>query len=169
MEQKYLKSLNRVKEQLEKLKLDVEKVKEELQEEYDNLSYETQGSEYGDELETVIEALDTILIDGLETADDELFNAVSSLEMLPTCDRGMDEDEDLDDDEDNWDVDVSGAVTAGALYFGFKAGNKKEEKPYLQSSYNPYDNHWESSFDWKDEDNDGYDDRDDGFWTPSEF
>jgi hypothetical protein len=28
---------------------------------------------------------------------------------------------------------------------------------------NPYDNHWETSFDWIDEDNDGYDDRDDGF------
>ena len=33
----------------------------------------------------------------------------------------------------------------------------------------PYDNHWESSFDWKDEDNDGYDDRDDGFWNEREF
>jgi hypothetical protein len=28
---------------------------------------------------------------------------------------------------------------------------------------NPYDNYWETSFDWIDEDNDGYDDRDDGF------
>ena len=25
------------------------------------------------------------------------------------------------------------------------------------------------SFDWKDEDNDGYDDRDDGFWNEREF
>ena len=33
----------------------------------------------------------------------------------------------------------------------------------------PFDNHWESSFDWKDEDNDGYDDRDDGFWNEREF
>ena len=32
----------------------------------------------------------------------------------------------------------------------------------------PFDNHWESSFDWKDEDNDGYDDRDDGFWNERE-
>ena len=31
------------------------------------------------------------------------------------------------------------------------------------------DNHWESSFDWKDENNDGYDDRNDGFWNEREF
>ena len=33
----------------------------------------------------------------------------------------------------------------------------------------PFDNHWESSFDWQDKDNDGYDDRDDGFWNEREF
>ena len=36
-------------------------------------------------------------------------------------------------------------------------------------NYDPFDNHWESSSDWKDEDNDGYDDRDDGFWNEREF
>lgn len=60
------------------------------------------------------------------------------------------EDEDLDmevwdDDDDDYDDD-------GDL-----------------SDYDPFDNHWESSFDWKDEDNDGYDDRDDGFWNEREF
>jgi hypothetical protein len=38
-----------------------------------------------------------------------------------------------------------------------------------RSNSNPFDNHWESSFDWKDEDNDGYDDRNDGFWNEREF
>ena len=38
-----------------------------------------------------------------------------------------------------------------------------------QADYDPFDNHWESSFDWKDENNDGYDDRDDGFWNEREF
>ena len=33
----------------------------------------------------------------------------------------------------------------------------------------PFDNHWESSFDWQDKNNDGYDDRDDGFWNEREF
>lgn len=37
------------------------------------------------------------------------------------------------------------------------------------SNYDPFDNHWESSFDWKDENNDGYDDRDDGFWNEREY
>ena len=35
--------------------------------------------------------------------------------------------------------------------------------PTFVNGANPYDNHWETSFDWIDEDNDGYDDRDDGF------
>ena len=38
-----------------------------------------------------------------------------------------------------------------------------------RQSGDPFDNHWESSFDWKDEDNDGYDDRDDGSWNEREF
>ena len=42
------------------------------------------------------------------------------------------------------------------------------DKPKHQS-YDPFDNHWETSFDWRDEDNDGYDDRDDGFWNEREF
>lgn len=37
-----------------------------------------------------------------------------------------------------------------------------------RSSYDPHDNHWERSFDWEDKDNDGYDDRDDGFWQERE-
>ena len=42
-------------------------------------------------------------------------------------------------------------------------------KQRSRQSGDPFDNHWESSFDWKDEDNDGYDDRDDGFWNEREF
>ena len=38
-----------------------------------------------------------------------------------------------------------------------------------RDDYNPFDTHGESSFDWGDENGDGYDDRDDGFWTEKEF
>ena len=37
------------------------------------------------------------------------------------------------------------------------------------NEYNPFDTHGESSFDWKDHNEDGYDDRNDGFWTEKEF
>lgn len=51
--------------------------------------------------------------------------------------------------------------------FGHDSNNSKQRD---SCSYrDPFDNHWESSFDWKDEDNDGYDDRDDGFWNEREF
>ena len=45
------------------------------------------------------------------------------------------------------------------------ASSRNDNRTYSD----PFDNHWESSFDWKDEDNDGYDDRDDGFWNEREF
>ena len=60
-------------------------------------------------------------------------------------------------------------MAAGAIHFGLKAGKRDEKPTEKKDNYNPYDTHWESSFDWKDEDNDGYDDRDDGFWQEREF
>ena len=48
----------------------------------------------------------------------------------------------------------------------------RDSNRYMNSSRqsgNPFDNYWESSFDWKDDNNDGYDDRDDGFWNEREF
>ena len=51
---------------------------------------------------------------------------------------------------------------------GFFDDNSSRNKG-SHSSGNPFDNHWESSFDWQDKNNDGYDDRDDGFWNEREF
>ena len=49
----------------------------------------------------------------------------------------------------------------------FDHESSRKQRP--RSSGDPFDNHWESSFDWQDKDNDGYDDRDDGFWNEREF
>ena len=73
-------------------------------------------------------------------------------------DDDYDEDEEDDDDED---CDNSEHRSFNPWGDG-SSGNRK------QSNNDPFDNHWESSFDWKDEDNDGYDDRDDGFWNERE-
>ena len=51
--------------------------------------------------------------------------------------------------------------------FGHNSNNSKQKDS--RSNSDPFDNHWESSFDWKDKDNDGYDDRNDGFWNEREF
>ena len=64
-------------------------------------------------------------------------------------------DEDDDDDEE----DMTG------FFDDTHGSDRKDYRPYSD----PFDNHWETSFDWKDEDNDGYDDRDDGFWNEREF
>ena len=161
---KHLKTINNAIAQIEKLKTEVEKVKEQLQAEYDELPFETQDSEYGEELQSALDALEAALWDGLETAEDELHNVVGNLKMLPMCDRGLEEEE--EDFDDDLEDDYSASLAAGSLYFGLKAGSKEEKKPDNQPLYDYYDTHWETSFDWKDEDNDGYDDRDDGFWTP---
>ena len=70
-----------------------------------------------------------------------------------------DEDEDDDDDDDDDEEDKTGFFDDTHTSAG------KDYRPYSD----PFDNHWETSFDWKDEDNDGYDDRDDGFWNEREF
>ena len=155
---KHLTTINNVIAQVEMLKAEVEKVRDLLQSEYDKLPVETQNSEYGEELQDAIDALEAALCDGLETAEDELHNVVGNLEMLPMCDRGLD---DMEDEEEDFEDDYSASLAAGAICFGLKTGRKEEKKPN-----NEHDTHWETSFDWKDEDNDGYDDRDDGFWTP---
>lgn len=159
----HLVTINNAIAQVEMLKAEVEKVRDLLQSEYDELPVETQNSEYGEELQDAIDALEAALCDGLETAEDELHNVVGNLEMLPMCDRGLD---DMEDEEEDFEDDYSASLAAGAIYFGLKTGRKEEKKPNNEPLYDYHDTHWETSFDWKDEDNDGYDERDDGFWTP---
>jgi hypothetical protein len=149
--------------QVEKLKAEVEKVREQLQTEYDELPFETQDSDYGEELQSAMDALESALYDGLDIAEDELHCVRVNLEMLPMCDRGLD---DMENEEEDFEDDYSASLAAGAIYLGLKAGGKEEKKPNNEPLYDYHDTHWETSFDWKDEDNDGYDDRDDGFWTP---
>ena len=75
------------------------------------------------------------------------------------------DDDDYDDDEENDDdEDCDNSEYRSFNPWGDSSlGNRK------QSNNDPFDNHWESSFDWKDENNDGYDDRNDGFWNEREF
>ena len=54
----HLAIINNVIAQVEKLKAEVEKVRDQLQSEYDELLFETQDSEYGEELKDAIDALE---------------------------------------------------------------------------------------------------------------
>lgn len=156
-------------DRLEDLKAEVENVQNELQDEYDNLSLDVQDSEYGTELQSILDSLEAAVFDGVDSAVDELQMAIDSWELLPTCDKGEEDDLYDEDEEEDWDVDVSKSMAAGAIYFDLKAGRRDEKPAEKKDNYDPYDTHWETSFDWKDEDNDGYDDRDDGFWQEREF
>ena len=140
----HLVTINNVIAQVEKLKAEVEKVRDRLQSEYDELPFETQDSEYGEELQDAIDALEAALCDGLETAEDELHNVVGNLEMLPMCDRGLD---DMEDEEEDFEDDYSASLAAGAIYFGLKTGRREEKKPNNEPLYDYHDTHWETSFD----------------------
>jgi hypothetical protein len=176
---RHLSIVKHTHEKLKALMDEVEKVKNELQEEYDKLSVDTQFSDYGYELESVIDSLGVVHSCGLDMVENDLADAVSSLELLPSCDRGEEDeefyDEEIEDDEEEiFDDDVyyedreeckSNFLGLSLFSRGFW-GNRGNKQPEKKDNYDPYDTHWETSFDWKDEDNDGYDDRDDGFWVP---
>ena len=54
----HLVTINNAIAKVEKLKAEVEKVRDQLQSEYDELPFETQDSEYGEELQDAIDALE---------------------------------------------------------------------------------------------------------------
>ena len=54
----HLVTINNVIAQVGKLEAEVEKVRDRIQTEYDDLPFETQDSEYGEELQDAIDALE---------------------------------------------------------------------------------------------------------------
>ena len=54
----HLVTINNVIAQVGKLEAEVEKVRDRIQTEYDDLTFETQDSEYGEELKDAIDALE---------------------------------------------------------------------------------------------------------------
>lgn len=153
MAKKHLNKINKVITQLEALQSEVESLRDELQDKFDNMSDSRQESDYGEDLQDIIDSLDAASCDGLDTAIDELRNAAIYFETLLTSKPVKEVD---------IDVDISVPLAAGLIYWDRKRSEKKKQQKQ-EPPYNPYDNHWESSFDWVDEDNDGYDDREDGF------
>ena len=154
MTKKHLTKINKLIVQLEKIQTDVDALRDELQDKFDNMSESRQESDYGEDLQDAIDSLDSASSDGLETALDELRNAILFMDSDASVSPITEEDE---------EIDISLPLSAGLMYGAHKLSEKRQDHRTQDSSYDPYDNHWETSFDWIDEDNDGYDDRDDGF------
>ena len=153
MAKKHLTKIYKMIAQLEKIQTEVDALRDELQDKFDNMSEFRQESDYGDDLQDAIDSLDNASSDGLETALDELRNAVLFMDTDSYASPITEEDE---------EIDISLPLSAGLMYGAHKLSEKRQDHRAQDSSYDPYDNHWETSFDWIDEDNDGYDDRDDG-------
>ena len=154
MAKKHLTRINKMIAQLEKIQTEVDALRDELQDKFDNMSESRQESDYGEDLQDAIDSLDNASSDGLETALDELRNAILFMDTDSYASPITEEDE---------EIDISLPLSAGLMYGAHKLSEKRQDHRTQDSSYDPYDNHWETSFDWIDEDNDGYDDRDDGF------
>ena len=156
MAKKHLTRINRMIAQLEKIQNEMDALRDELQDKIDNMSDARQESEYGDDLQDVIDSLENASFDGIETALDELHNALLFMDSDAYASP-------ISEVEEEVDIDISLPLAAGLMYGAHKLSEKRQGHQMQDSSYNPYDNYWETSFDWIDEDNDGYDDRDDGF------
>lgn len=158
MAKKHLKKVSKMIAQLEALQSEVEALQDELQGHYDNLSDYAQESDYGQDLEDIIESLEAVNFDGIYTAIDELKNAEMTLETLPAS---VPKEEDA---EVNIDIDISAPLAAGILYWEHKRSERKKQEQQRkqqqqETSYYSDPSRWENSFDWVDEDGDGYDDR----------
>jgi hypothetical protein len=156
MAKKHLTRINKMIAQLEKIQTEVDALRDELQDKFDNMSESRQESDYGEDLQDAIDSLDNASSDGLETALDELRNAILFMDSDAYVSPIPEEEVDID-------IDISLPLAAGLMYGAHKLSEKRQDHRMQDPSYDPYDSHWETSFDWIDEDNDGYDDRDDGF------
>ena len=154
MAKKHLTRINKMIAQLEKIQTEVDALRDELQDKFDNMSESRQESDYGEDLQDAIDSLDNASSDGLETALDELRNAILFMDTDSYASPITEEDE---------EIDISLPLSAGLMYGAHKLSEKRQDHRMQAPSYDTYDSHWETSFDWIDEDNDGYDDRDDGF------
>ena len=98
--------------------------------------------------------MDAASCDGLDTAIDELRNTAIYFETLPTSKPIQ---------EVGIDIDVSVPLAAGLIYWDRKRTKEKLQKNQKRKHLTILMINWENSLDWVDEDNVGYDDREDGF------
>ena len=85
MAKKHLNKINKIITQLEALQSEVDSLRDELQDKFNNMSDSRQESDYGEDLQDIIDSLDASSCDGLDTAIDELRNAAIYFETLPTA------------------------------------------------------------------------------------
>lgn len=138
MAKKHLTRINKMIAQLERIQTEVNALRDEFQDKFDNMSESRQESDYGDDLQDAIDSLDNASSDGLETALDELRNAILFMDTDSYASPIPEEDE---------KIDISLPLTAGLMYGVHKLSEKHQDHRTQDSSYDPYDSHWETSFD----------------------
>ena len=155
MAKKHLTRINQIISQLENIQMEVESLIDEYNRKYEKLSDARQVSDYGQNLEDIVDSLEAALSDGIEIAIDELRNATIFIDDKPKPTEVL-------NNEINIQIDKKLEWGGLAAYLMLKK-QKKDKRSTPEIFSDPFDNHWETSFDWVDEDGDGYDDRYDGF------
>ena len=133
MAKKHLTRINQIIGQLENIQMEVQSLIDEYNRKYEMLSDTRQESDYGQNMEDVIDSLDAALSDGIEIAIDELRNAIVFIDEkpknTPPCVHDI-----------NIEIDKKLLWGGVAAYMAFKKF-KKEKNTTQQTFSDPYDNH----------------------------
>lgn len=174
---KQIQELTQIMKEMDVLGERLEQLRKQMDEEYERLAPRVQESDYGYALEDLRDAMDDVLFDGVKMAHCGINEIITDLKCLNCESKTSDYDDyvaELDEDEDavptaDWQSGITSAILGHHLTQRKQHGKEKGGRTKSSAIYNPFDTHGESSFDWEDCNEDGYDDRDDGFWTEREF
>ena len=172
-----IKELNQILEELNLLRKRAEAIHEQLDNALEHLPDKIKDSDYSDTLEDARDDLESALWDGFDAIQDNISDAIFNLSLLDSSSTTPIEYDillDLSDQEEiredkHFHPNITSAILGHHLtqHHWHFSNNANKKQPL--NEYNPFDTHGESSFDWKDHNEDGYDDRNDGFWTEKEF
>ena len=212
----YYMRLKKMLAQLKQMQTELEQMHDEVEERYDNLSENRKDSDFGYEMEEVIDNLYNAYSDELDSLIDYIDDAANGIKGLPLADgypsqNGLEEYEEMNaldgyedgiitkfnnecapttgtNDDSGNSRDYDGAIAAlnslagmTGAYMGWKLGSstgfnnrdEPKETPKTYQGYSTDDPEWRDEdndgFDDRDEANDGLDDRDDSEWEDDEY
>ena len=172
-----IEELEKILKELNSLKKKAETIFQQLDNKVEKLSDEVLDTDYGSTLEDARDDLEDALWNGFDVATDRVSDTIFSLSLL-NCSDKTPLDVDLFLNQSGYEgasggFDMNAAISSAFLGHHLAQhhsnSSNNESGNFRRDDYNPFDTHGESSFDWVDENGDGYDDRDDGFWTEKEF
>lgn len=143
MAKKHLTIINQSIERLNLLRSELIELEKQLQSEYKKLSNKAKKSEYGNEFECALDAMDMAIWEGVDYTIEELLNVTGSLEILPMCNRKV-----AIKDENAMDKIDLYLTVADEIMKKEKKGNRKRLANLSPETSKKEDNQTENGIDW---------------------